>query len=187
MGKWIKGCILPFPNKSDLGFIKNYRGVTLSTLAAKVYNVLLLNFIQPEVEKMFKKNQNGFWRNQSTILQIQTISRIIEGVHAKSWDNVIVRRFFLGIWFHTKRKDEANIINIWSPPQRNCYSYVMIYKNLKAVVHLPNGDIEFFDIMVRLTKRYINTISVLIYPDYVLWTSIDLIKRKRFYIKKNKK
>ena len=36
--KWTKGCIPPFSKKRDLGISKNYRGITLSDLAAKIYN-----------------------------------------------------------------------------------------------------------------------------------------------------
>ena len=47
-----KGCILPFPQKGDLGITKNYRGITLTPIAAKVYNTLLLKCIEPEVKKI---------------------------------------------------------------------------------------------------------------------------------------
>ena len=40
---WREGCILPFPKKGDLGKPSNYRGITLTTIAAKIYNKLLLN------------------------------------------------------------------------------------------------------------------------------------------------
>ena len=39
--KWMKGCILLFPKKGDLGLPKNYRGITLTSIAAKIYNALL--------------------------------------------------------------------------------------------------------------------------------------------------
>ena len=35
--RWMKGCILPFPKKGDLGLVKNYRGITLTSIAAKIY------------------------------------------------------------------------------------------------------------------------------------------------------
>ena len=35
-----------------------------AALAAKVYNALLLNHIQPEFGKNFRKSQNGFRRNR---------------------------------------------------------------------------------------------------------------------------
>ena len=64
--KWTKGCILPFPKKDDLRITKNYRGITLNSIVAKVYNALLLNYIQSEIKKILWKHENGFWRNQST-------------------------------------------------------------------------------------------------------------------------
>ena len=36
--RWIKGCILPFPNEGDLGLAKNYQGMTLTSIAVKIYN-----------------------------------------------------------------------------------------------------------------------------------------------------
>jgi len=38
--RWTEGCILPFPKKGDLGLPTNYRG-TLTTIAAKIYNLFL--------------------------------------------------------------------------------------------------------------------------------------------------
>ena len=34
--KWRQGCILPFPKKGDLGLTSNYRGITLTAIAAKI-------------------------------------------------------------------------------------------------------------------------------------------------------
>ena len=34
--RWMKGYILPFPKKGDLGLAKNYRGITLTSIAAKI-------------------------------------------------------------------------------------------------------------------------------------------------------
>ena len=39
--RWMKGCILPFPKKGDHGLAKNYRGIILTSIAAKIYNALL--------------------------------------------------------------------------------------------------------------------------------------------------
>ena len=79
----MKGCILPFPKKGDLGLAKNYRGITLTSIAAKIYNALLRNHIEPKIDNILRKNQNGFRRNRSTTSQILTIRRILEGVRAK--------------------------------------------------------------------------------------------------------
>ena len=82
--RWMKRCILSFPKKGDLGLAKNYRGITLTSIAAKIYNALLRNRIEPKIDNILKKNQNGFRRNRSTTSQILTIRRILEGVRAKN-------------------------------------------------------------------------------------------------------
>ena len=79
----MKGCTLLFPKKGDLGLAKNYRRITLPSIAAKIYNAQLRNRIEPKIENILRKKQNGFQRNRSTTSQILTIRRIFEGVRAK--------------------------------------------------------------------------------------------------------
>ena len=80
-----KSCIFPFPKKGDLRITKNYRVIT--SIAAKVYNVLLLNCIKPEIEKILRKNQNSFQGNQSTTSQILTI---IKGVRTQNLEATLL-------------------------------------------------------------------------------------------------
>ena len=82
--RWMKGCILPFPKKGDLGLAKKYQGITLTFIVAKIYKGLLHNRIEPKIDHILRKNQNGFWRNRSMTSQILTIRRILEGVHGKN-------------------------------------------------------------------------------------------------------
>ena len=42
-----KSSIIPLPKKGDLSLPSNYRGITLSALASKLYNTMLLNRIAP--------------------------------------------------------------------------------------------------------------------------------------------
>ena len=49
-----------------------------------MYNALQRNRIEPKIEKILRKNQNGSRRNRSTTSQILTIRRILEGVRAKN-------------------------------------------------------------------------------------------------------
>ena len=54
--RWMKGCILSFPKKVDLGLAKNYRGITLTSIAAKIYNARLQNRIEPKIDNILRKN-----------------------------------------------------------------------------------------------------------------------------------
>ena len=58
----MKGYIFPFSKKGDLGLAKNYRGFTLTSITAKIYNALLRNHIEPKIDNILRKNQNGFRR-----------------------------------------------------------------------------------------------------------------------------
>ena len=60
INRWTKECILPFPKKGELGLAKNYQGITLTSIAAGIYNALLRNHIESKIEKILRKNQNGF-------------------------------------------------------------------------------------------------------------------------------
>ena len=67
---WRKTGIIPPTKKGDLTLPSNYRGISLSAIASKIYNKLLLRHIVPEVDPLLRKNQNGFRRGRSTISQI---------------------------------------------------------------------------------------------------------------------
>ena len=83
--RWMKGCILPFPKKGDLGLAKNYRGIPLTSIAVKIYNALLRNRIEPKIDNILRKNQNGFRRNKSKTSQILAVCRILDGVRTKTY------------------------------------------------------------------------------------------------------
>ena len=118
---WTDVCILPFPKKGDLGKSSNYRGITLNSIAVKIYNALLLNWIQPEMKKILRRNQNGFRKGCSTIGQILTARRIIEGVKARQIPATLL---FVG-WskaFDSVYRGKMEKIILWNT-QRNCHRY----------------------------------------------------------------
>ena len=86
---WLQGGILPFPKKGDLGVPSNYRGITLSPTAAKIYNRMILYRIRPHLDPILRINQNGFRPGRSTTGQILTIRRLIEGIKSKNLPSVL--------------------------------------------------------------------------------------------------
>ena len=110
---WMKGCIRPFPKKGDLGLAENYGGITLTSIAAKNYNALLRNRIEPKIDNILRKSQNGFRRKRSTISQILTIRRILEGMRAKKpIGNITICRLYQCLWIHSQREDGTNPTSI---------------------------------------------------------------------------
>ena len=52
---WREGCILPFPKKGNLSITNNYRGITLTSIAAKIFNMIVINRIRPGVDLKLRK------------------------------------------------------------------------------------------------------------------------------------
>ena len=87
---WRQSCIIPLPEKGDLYLATNYRGISLTPIAAKIYSKLLLHRIRPVLENILCDIQNGFREKRSTTAQIFTLRHIIEGVKQKQLPAVII-------------------------------------------------------------------------------------------------
>ena len=143
--RWMKGCILPFPKKGDLGLAKNYRGITLTSIAAKIYNALIRNRIEPKIDNILRKNQNGFRRNRSTTSQILTIRGILEGVRAKNIQATLIFVDFIKAFDSNHRGKMEQILLAYGIPRETVAAITILYRNTKVQVRSPDGETEYFD------------------------------------------
>ena len=161
----MKGCIFPFPKKDDIGLAKNYRVITLTSIAAKIYFALLRNCIEPNIDNILRKNQNGFRRNRSTTSQILTIPRIIEGVRANL----------------------EQILLAYGIPKETVEAIMILYRNTKVKVRSPDGDTDHFDIVAgELQGDTLAPYLFIICLDYERRTSIDEMKENSFELTKKR-
>ena len=185
--RWMKGCILPFPKKGDLGLAKNYRGITLTSIAAKIYNALLRNRIEPKIDNILRKNQNGFRRNRSTTLQILTIRRIVEGVRAKNLQATLLIVDFTKAFDSIHRGKMEQILRAYELPKETVAAIMILYRNTKVKVRSSDGDTEYFDIVAGVLQG--DTLAPYLFIsclDYVLRTSIDKIRENGFELTKKR-
>ena len=181
----MKGCTLPFPKKGDLGLAKNYRGITLTSIAAKIYNALLRNRIEPKIDNILRKNQNGFRRNRSTTLQILTIRRILEGVRGKNLQATLLFVDFTKAFDSIHRGKMEQILLAYSLPKETVAAITILCRNTKGKVRSPDGDTEYFDTVTGVLQRdTLASYLFIIYLDYVLRTSIDKIRENGFELRK---
>ena len=136
----MKGCILPFPKTCDLVLAKNYRGIRLTSIAVKIYNALLRNRIEPKIDNILRKNQNGFRRSRSTTSQILSIRRILEGVREKNLQATLLFVDF------TKAFDSIH-------QGKTVAAITILYRSTKVKVRSPDGDTEHFDIVAGVLQR----------------------------------
>ena len=196
----MKGCILPFPKKGDLGLAKNYRGITLTSIAAKIYNALLRNCIEPKIDNILRKNQNGFRRNRSTTSQILTIRRILEGVRGKNLQVTLIFVDFTKAFDSIHRGKMEQILLAYGIPKETVAAITILYAHkTEYMCYNQTGDISTLegtplklvdkftylgssvestekDIETRLTKAWtaINRVSI-------IWKSDLTDKMKRSF------
>ena len=185
--RWMKGCILPFPKKGDLGLAKNYRGITLTSIAAKINNALLRNCIEPKIDNILRKNQNGFRRNRSMTSQILTIRRILEGVRAKNLQAILLFVNFTKAFDSIHRGKMEQILLAYGLPKETVAAITILYRNTKVKVRSPDGDTEYFNIVAGVLQG--DTLApylFIICLDNVLRASIDKIRENGFELTKRR-
>ena len=185
--RWTKGCILHFPKKGDLRLAKNYRGITLTSIAAKIYNALLCNHIETKIEKIVRKNQNGFRRNLFTISQILTIHRILKGVCAKNLQATILFLDFTRAFDSIHRGKMEQILHAYSLSKETITAMMMLYRNMKVKVRSLDGDTDYFNIVAGVLQGDIlGPCLFIICLHYVLRTSIHRMKENCFKLRKER-
>ena len=174
-------------DKGDLGLAKNYRGITLTSIAAKIYNALLRNCIEVKIENILRKNQNGFRRNRLTTSQILTIRRILEGVRAKKLEATILFVDFTKAFDSIHRGKMEQILLANGLPKETVAAIMILYRNTKVKVCSPDGDTDYFDIVADVLQG--DTLApylFIICLDIVLRTFIDTMNKNGFKLTKER-
>ena len=185
--RWMKWSILLFPKKGDLRLAKNYRGITLTSIAAKIYNALLWNSIQPKIDNILRKNQNGFRRNRSTTSKILTIRRIFEGVRAKNLQATLLFVDFTKAFDSIHIAKMEQILLAYGLPKETVASITIIYRNTQIKVRSLDRDTGYFDIVAGVLQGDTRALYLfIICLDYVLRTSIDKIRENGFELTKKR-
>ena len=146
------------------------------------------SFIEPKIENILRKNQNGFRRNRSKTSQILTISRILEGVRAKNLEATILFVDFTKAFDSIHRGKMVQILLAYGLPKETVEAIMMLYRNTKVKVRFPDGDTDNFDIVAGVLQG--DTLAPYIFIiclDDVLRTSIDKMKENGFKLKKKER
>ena len=78
--EWKTGLIvkLKLPNKGNLSICKNWRGITLLSMASKLFSRVILNRIYKTLDPMLHNEQAGFRNGRSYGEHIVTLRQILE-------------------------------------------------------------------------------------------------------------
>ena len=112
---FVNSQIIPLPKKGDL--VTHYRGISLMSIAAKIYNKMILNRLVPFIDPLLLKNQNGFRRGRSTLSQILSLRRFIKECELSNHDLALVFGDFYKA-FDSINRGKIIIIIILRPQSR---------------------------------------------------------------------
>ena len=135
-----------FRKKGDSGVASNYRGITLSPTGAKVYNRMILNRSRQHLDPKLHINQNGFRPGRSTVAQILTLGRILEGVKYKNLPAVLTFVDFRKAFDSIHRGKLMEILKAYGVPKEIVKAIEVLYVNTTAQVLSPDGESDFFNI-----------------------------------------
>ena len=113
--------------------------------------------------------------------------RILKGIHAKNTEATLIFVDFSKTFDSINREKMEQILVVYSLLKETVEAIMMPYKNTKIKVRSPDGDTGYFDIVAGVLQR--DTLSPylsIIYLDYVLRTSIDLMKENGFKLAKER-
>jgi hypothetical protein len=144
--QWSQSAIIPFPKK----VLGDYRGISLNSIAAKLYNKMILNRIQPFIDPLLVSTQNGFRKSRSTLYNILTLRRIIEGIKAKNLPLAMVFIDFSKAFDSIHRERMFQILSAYGIPAIIINAIKLIYENSCAQVITPDGETKFFDILAGI-------------------------------------
>ena len=151
--EWHQSLLIPIFKKGDPTICNNYRGVALMSICAKLYNLLLLNRLSPNLNRVLRHNQNGFRFGRSTAQQVLALRRIIEetqSVKGKKLVSVFVdfsKAFDSVDWNYIE-----GILLAYGIPEEIVDAIMSVYYGAQAAVKVNGGISDFFDLGVGVLQ-----------------------------------
>ena len=144
--QWLIDIIIPVPKKGNHLKMQNYRGISLMSISAKVYNRMILNRIYTSINTILRPNQAGFRRNMSGVEQINSLRRIIEGAKDKQLPIISTFIDFTKAFDSINRDTMWKILRHYSIPEKIVSAIKYIYDDSKSKVKIGNKVSEEFTV-----------------------------------------
>ena len=143
--QWRQNIIIPIPKKTSKS-MKDFRGISLMSVAAKLYNRMILNRIYTPIDNILRPNQAGFRRGRNCAEQIHILRRLIEGYHQRQLPLAITFVDFSKAFDSINRNRMWKILRHYGIPQVIVRAIAKIYHNSESCVLLDGEYSRFFGV-----------------------------------------
>ena len=172
--EWTTASIVPLPKKGNLTKPENYRGISLTSVAAKVFNKLILNRLYPFIDPLLRPNQNGFRRGRSTLPQILAIRRILQECRIGNKSAALIFVDFSKAFDSINREALFHILSLYGIPAPLIKAIKLLYDRSTSRVRTSDGLTDLFrTLMGVLQGDTLAPFLFIIVLDYVLRNSMS--------------
>ena len=116
------------------------------SIAAKVYNKILLNRIRPHVDPLLRSNQAGFRPGRSCAQQIHILRRVMEGFNEYQLPLTVTFVDFKKAFDSINRSVMFAVLRHYGIPQTLVNAIQVLYSNSSSAVMVDGGISEPFDV-----------------------------------------
>ena len=112
------------------------------SIAAKVYDKILLNRIRPNLDPLLRKNQAGFRPGCSCTQQIHILRRIMEGFREQQLPLIVTFVDFKKAFDSINRSVMFSVLRHYGTPETLVNTIQVLYTNSSGSVMLVDGSIS---------------------------------------------
>ena len=172
--QWTTNIIVPLPKKGDLSCMNNYRGITLMSIAAKVYNKILLTRIREHVDPILRSNQAGFRPGRSCAQQVHILRRIMEAFHSYQLPLTITFIDFKKAFDSINRNVMFSVLRHYGIPEVLVNAIGVLYNNSNSAVMVDGNISESFSVTTGVLQGdVLAPFLFIILIDYLLKSSTE--------------
>jgi exonuclease III len=135
---WLIADIIPIPKKGNLTLAINYRGISLMSTAAKLFNKVLLRRLLPLDEHLLPV-QCGFRKGRGTAEQVLALRLIIDRLRTRQQTAIIIFIDFTKAFDSVNRQALKEILLLYSVPPTLTKAIMKMHEGTSSRVKLPTA------------------------------------------------
>jgi exonuclease III len=145
--EFLRNKIIPLPKSGDTTRYANYRGITLMSCVAKLYDRILLHRLRGPLESILHTHQHGFRPGCGTAEPVLALRRAIEELtRHRNRGLVVVFVDFLKAFDSVSREALFQLLPLYGIPAELITAIRCIYDGSTSFVSTLDGDSECFPV-----------------------------------------